>query len=107
LFVLTKQCCHGCLTPKACTVLADLPAVSVSPTVSQRRLELMLRLSGENIFGRKEAGKVLPDYFIGMVTENAFSPCVPTEQMSFQSNKEYGVLLRVRGQQVKLLSHFL
>jgi hypothetical protein len=67
----------------------------------------MLGQTGENIFGRKEAGKVLPNDFIGLVAENAFRPCVPTEQMSSQSDQENGVFLRIHRQQVKSLSHFL
>ena len=67
----------------------------------------MLGLAGENVFGRKEAGKVLPDDFVGLVAENAFRPGVPTEQMPVESDQEDGVLLRIRRQQVKSLSHFL
>ena len=67
----------------------------------------MLRLAGANVFGRKEAGKVLPDDFVRLVAEEAFRPWVPTEQMSVESDQEDGVLLRIRRQQVESLVDFL
>jgi hypothetical protein len=39
----------------------------------------MLGLAGPNVLGRKEAGEVLPDNFIGLKAKDAFCACVPTE----------------------------
>ena len=88
-------------------VLAHLPAIASARTVRQRRLEFMLGLAREDVFGRKEAGEVLPDDFVGLIAEEAFRSGVPAEQVSVESDQENGVLLRIGRQQVESLSHFL
>lgn len=107
MFVLVEKRRHIGPAPKPRAVLADLPTSAVSSTVSQRGLEFVLGLAGANVFGRKEVGKVLANDFIRMIAEDAFRPSIPTEHMSFQSDKEDGVLFRIHRQQLKALTHFL
>ena len=57
LFVLVEQRRHDCLTPKPCAVLPNLPAIAVSPTVGQRRLEFMLGLARDECLRAKRSGK--------------------------------------------------
>jgi hypothetical protein len=67
----------------------------------------VLGLAGENVFGREETRKVLPDNLIGSVAENALGPGVPTNQMTTKPDQKDGVLLGVGRQEVEALSFFL
>ena len=61
LLRLVQQGRHGGLTPEPCAVLAHLPAHAVRPARVGGRLEFVFGLAVANVFGREEAGEVLPD----------------------------------------------
>jgi hypothetical protein len=64
-------------------------------------------LASNDVFGRKESGKMLPDDFVGLVPEKVLRTCIPTQQVPIESDYENGIFDRIRRQQVKSLSHFL
>ena len=107
LLRLVEQRRHDGLTPEPCAVLPHLPAHAVRPALVGGHVEFVFGLAVANVFGREEAGEVLPDDLVGPVAEQALRTGVPAEQLPARLDQEDGVLLRFRRQQVESPFHFL
>ena len=63
--------------------------------------QFMLRLARKVIFGREDREKCIPDDFIGLVSEDAFRPRVPTKYLAFQIHQVDRILLCIIASKLK------
>jgi hypothetical protein len=68
-----------------------------------RRLELVLRQTGCDRLLRIEAGEVLADDFLGLISLQMFRTRIPGDDIAFRVEHEDGIVSRTLDQQAKLL----
>ena len=78
--------------PKARAVLADPPTFLLRAAGGRRNFEQMLRRASRSLLGRKEAGEMTADDFVGSIAADPFGALVPAGDVARRIEHEDGIV---------------
>jgi hypothetical protein len=91
------------IRPEARAVFSNAPPFVFDTAVSCRNFQFPSRLPALIVFGRKEAGEVLPQNLGGGITLQASSAFVPAADMTFRVQREHRVIFHRFDEEAKAL----